>query len=80
MAESIAYGEMGGDEYIITLFIDDGKQVKGHRESILSPLYNLTGMAVCPHPKHGQEVVILYAVSFTPNEYGEGQLAQRAKY
>lgn len=53
VAESIAFGNIGGAEFMVELFIDDGVADKAHRDHILNSDYKKTGMAVCPHPKFG---------------------------
>jgi len=47
---------------------------------MLNDRYNLTGMAVCPHTKYGQSIVILYAAHFEPSDGAIQELARRAKY
>ena len=53
VSENLAYGNIGGEEFMVELFIDDGVDDKLHRKNILNPLFKQTGMAVCPHTKYG---------------------------
>jgi len=49
MGENLSFGKSRGDEYMTSLFIDDGVADRGHRIAIQSTKYNLVGLAYCPH-------------------------------
>ena len=65
-AENLAFGTKKGDEYIYTLYVDDGNWSRKHRKNIVHPGLKLTGMAYCPHSKYGHILVINYASGFIP--------------
>lgn len=69
MGENLSFGKAGGgDEYMLSLFIDDGVADRGHRKAIQSSKYNLVGIAYCPHNSQYEGMVALaYATSFTVN-------------
>jgi uncharacterized protein YkwD len=53
VGENIAYGNSGGKDYMVQLYIDDGVPNRGHRVNILKEAFKLTGMAVCDHKNYG---------------------------
>jgi hypothetical protein len=75
MGENISYGGATGEAIIMQLFVDDGVfkindegvKIRGHRENIVAPKFNYTGVAVCDHRVFRKEAVLAYAGSITNN-------------
>jgi len=71
MGENLSFGKSQGDEYMISLFIDDGVKDRGHRIAIQNEKYELVGLAYCPHKSdYSGMVAIAYATAFDLSEYG----------
>jgi len=49
MGENLSFGKSRGDEYMTSLFIDDGVADRGHRDAIQSKNYFKVGIAYCSH-------------------------------
>jgi uncharacterized protein YkwD len=49
MGENLSFGKSRGDEYMTSLFIDDGVADRGHRRAITSNKYYKVGIAYCSH-------------------------------
>ncbi len=67
VAENIHYGMKDPKEIIISLLIDDGVKSRGHRNTILSPKYTLTGVSFGEHLKYHNMCVITYAGAYSEN-------------
>lgn len=63
-AENIHYGDIEPRFIIIALLIDDGVKSRGHRETLLSKEFNLTGVATGKHKSYKNMCVINYATNF----------------
>jgi uncharacterized protein YkwD len=80
MGENLSFGKSRGDEYMTSLFIDDGVADRGHRTAIQNKKYNLVGLAYCPHKSDYQGMVaIAYATDFTINSRGKREIEKRFK-
>ena len=78
MGENLSFGKSKGDEYILSLFIDDGVSNRGHRKAITSKKYHLAGVAYCPHySNYAGMVSIAYATKFRLNRKGRKEIAKR---
>lgn len=64
-AENIDYSRSTPRDIVISLLIDDGVPSRGHRNTILSHLFNVTGVAKGYHKTYGVFCVINYSTSFT---------------
>jgi uncharacterized protein YkwD len=80
MGENLSFGKSRGDEYMISLFIDDGVSDRGHRTAIRNKKYNKVGICYCSHNSdyYGM-VAIAYATDFEINEKGEKEIERRFK-
>ena len=80
MGENLSFGKSRGDEYMTSLFIDDGVADRGHRTAIQSTKYFKVGLAYCPHKSTYQGMVaIAYATDFVINERGKREIERRFK-
>lgn len=71
MGENLSFGKSQGDEYMISLFIDDGVKDRGHRIAIQNDKYKLVGLAYCPHNSdYTGMVAIAYATDFVLSNAG----------
>ena len=78
MGENLSFGKSRGDEYMISLFIDDGVSDRGHRQAICNEKYFKVGIAYCNHNSdyHGM-VAIAYATDFVTSMEGEQEIERR---
>jgi len=63
-AENIHYGDCEPVFIVISLLIDDGVRSRGHRETILDPNFNQTGVAIGKHKIYSQMCTNTFATSF----------------
>jgi len=77
--ENLAYSSSSGDGMIVQLYIDDGVPDRGHRVNMLSPDFELVGMAHCKHSRFGGMLAVAYATSFEPNDLGISEVQSRRK-
>ena len=78
MGENLSFGKSKADEYMISLYIDDGVLDRGHRSAITNPKYNYVGVAYCPHNSSFEGMVALaYATDFILNELGKAEIERR---
>lgn len=63
-AENIHYGDIEPRFVIISLLIDDGVKSRGHRKTLLSNDFNITGVAMGNHKTYGGMCVITYAQQY----------------
>lgn len=78
MGENLSFGKSRGDEYMTSLFIDDGVKNRGHRLAIQSTRYELVGLAYCPHNSdYFGMVAIAYATGFELNAKGKQEIDSR---
>ena len=61
LAENISYGPDTGKQVIMSLIVDDGVYNRGHRKNIMSPLYQVTGIACGDHAQYEVMCVINFA-------------------
>ncbi len=67
--ENISYSPIHTAEWhVIQWLIDDGVSDRGHRETLLKPEYQATGVACEPHAGFGNVCVMTYAGEYTNNE------------
>lgn len=67
--ENISYSPIHTAEWhVIQWLIDDGVSDRGHRETLLKPDYQVTGVACEPHASFGNVCVMTYAGEYTNNE------------
>lgn len=67
--ENISYSPIHTAEWhVIQWLIDDGVSDRGHRETLLKPEYQVTGVACEPHAGFGNVCVMTYAGEYTNNE------------
>lgn len=59
--ENIAYSHNSSHEIIVALLIDDGEPERGHRNSMLHPLFREIGVATGVHKRYGTMCVIEFA-------------------
>ena len=65
LGENLSFGNSRGDEYMTSLWIDDGVADRGHRSAITNKAYTKVGIAYCPHKSvYEGMVAIAYATSF----------------
>ena len=72
--ENLAVGYSQGDEYMISLFVDDGVLDRGHRVAIQNKEYTKVGIAYC-----NGKVAIAYATDFGTTMEGEQEIERRFK-
>ena len=77
IGETIAYGKYSGEDFMLHLYIDDGKLRRGNRFSITSPEYRQTGIAYCKHNVYEGVLVILYAHQFQVSPRGRKEIRLR---
>ena len=65
VAENISYGYKAPRDIVISLLVDDGVKNRGHRKTILSDEYSVTGVAFGSHPQYQTMCVITYAGYYT---------------
>ena len=77
IGETIAYGKKSGEDFMLHLYIDDGKLRRGNRFSLTSSEYLQTGMAYCKHNVYEGVLVILYAHNFEVSSRGLQEIKLR---
>lgn len=60
VGENISYGISSADDIVSFLLINDGMPSRGHREVLLNPKFNLTGVACGKHLVYETMCVIVY--------------------
>jgi len=60
----VQYGEGDALQMVIQLFIDDGTEGRGHRETMMKAEFRVCGAAVGPHKIHKQMSVQDFAGTF----------------
>ena len=62
VSENLIFGQQAsGQDYILSLYIDDGMVDRPHRKNLLSTSHTHTGIAHCQHKTKGAMLVIVYA-------------------
>lgn len=61
IGENIAYGNTSARQIVVFLLIDDGVKDRGHRATLLSPDFNLVGVACGSHPVYETMCVLEFA-------------------
>ena len=80
MGENLSFGKSRGDEYMTSLFIDDGVANRGHRNAIQRKNYFKVGIAYCSHKSvYDGMVAIAYATDYVVNERGKREIERRFK-
>jgi hypothetical protein len=78
IGENLSFGMSEGDEYMISLFIDDGVKNRGHRNAIQNRNYKKVGIAYCPHNSmYRGMVAIAYATDFKTSYKGRREAERR---
>jgi len=63
--EAISYGPYSARAIVVSLLVDDGVPDRGHRHTLLNPVYRVAGIAVGPHKIFRTICVINFADSIT---------------
>ena len=59
LGEAITYGNNTPELIIAAFLVDEETPGRGHRESLLNPIYTLVGIAVGSHATYGRSCVIV---------------------
>lgn len=60
--ENVYYGKGNAREIVLDLLVDDGVGNRGHREALLDPRFEVTGVRCGPHKRFGTVCVMEYTV------------------